>query len=99
MSNYGIRIINDKGYDIVANSANVFAIDSIINPTSSGQRSYTLVAGETITAVPIIQHPSAGNGYYLTGVTVSGNTVSWSVDTGVPTVRPTAIWVMKQGVV
>lgn len=94
---FGVQIINDKGVDIVAGSANVFAIDSIYNPTTSGQRSYTLEAGETLTAIPLIL--SEGAGYYLTGLTVSGNVVSWSVDTGSPTVRPTHILVIKQGVV
>lgn len=97
MSAFGVRIINDKGHDIVANSANVFAIDGILNPLASGSKSYTLGAGETITATPLILH--GGGGRYLTGLSVSGNTVSWSVDGGVPTVHSTAIMVTKQGVV
>lgn len=94
---FGIQIINDAGADIVAGSQNVFAVGYIHNPWGSGSQAFHVGAGETLVAIPeIIQ--GAGQGRYLTGVVVSGNVVSWSVDGGVPTDGISHIVVYKTGV-
>ncbi|MGL5012770.1 MAG: hypothetical protein ACRC6V_00555 [Bacteroidales bacterium] len=94
---FGLQIINDAGLDIVQGSRNIFAVGNIHNPGSSGSQAFTLNAGESLVAIPELIH-NAGQGRYLTGLSVSGNTVHWSVDGGVATDGIFHIVVYKTGV-
>ena len=94
---YGVQILNDAGADIVSGSQNIFAVGAISDPRSNGSRVFTVNAGETLVAIPqVIQ--GAGEGRYLTGVTVSGNTINWTVDGNVRTDGIFYIVVYKTGV-
>lgn len=95
---YGIQIINDAGADIVAGSQNVFAVGSVLNPWASGSQAFPLGAGETLVAIPEVIH-GAGQGRYMTGVSVGGNIVYWNVDPNVPTDGVFRLVIYKTGVV
>lgn len=91
---YGFQIFNRLGQEVVGSSQNVFILDSL-DVGGSGSKSYQLNAGEELIANAIIVNrgPSVPQ---VTGVSVSGNTVSWSVS-GSGTVK-SVILVTKKGV-
>lgn len=94
---FGMQIINDAGTDIVSGSQNVFAVGYIHNPWTSGSQAYPLGAGETLIAIPEVIN-GAGQGRYLTGVTVSGNIVYWNVDANIATDGIFHVVIYKTGV-
>lgn len=96
---YGIDLYTESGLSIVANSENVFLIDIIDVAAGSFSKNYTVLAGETLYAVPLFydtgsvddRHP------YLTSVSVSGGTVSWNASAAPLIMAVSQIIVYKKG--
>ncbi|MGL5566484.1 MAG: hypothetical protein ACRDC4_12250 [Plesiomonas sp.] len=94
---YGVQIWNDAGVELIQGSQNIFAVGIITNPQASGSQAYHLGSGETLVAIPQVSH-GTGTGKYLTGVSVSGNVVNWTVDSAVNTDGVFYVVVYKTGV-
>ncbi|MGL5013090.1 MAG: hypothetical protein ACRC6V_02210 [Bacteroidales bacterium] len=90
---YGVQIFNNAGTEIVGGSQNVFLLDGL-DVGGSGSKSYHLNPGEELVANAIVINKGA-HVPQITGVSVSGNTVSWSVN-GYGSVK-TIILVTKKG--
>lgn len=84
MSAYGIQVIGSDGV-VNSNLPNSEVVDFITTiPTSSGSKNYALGPGETLHFSEIIDNGSPwifGDIYRYTGLSLSGNTLSWVVAT------------------
>lgn len=90
---FGVQIFNNAGQEVVGGSQNVFILDWL-DVGGSGSAYYPLSAGEELLANAIVVH-NGGSYPQITGVSVSGGTVSWSV-TGYGSVKLVII-VSKRG--
>lgn len=91
---YGFQIFNSAGQEVVSGSQNVFIMDSL-DVGGSGSKAYPLNPGEELIANAIVVNKGP-HVPQVTGVSVSGNTVSWSVS-GYGAIK-TIILVTKKGV-